>query len=320
MALNFLLLLAGLALLIKAADFLVIGAASLAKKWGVSGLVIGLTVISFGTSMPEVIVNVLASLKGSADIGMGNIVGSNISNTLLILGVTVVVAGSLRVDKSIINTQIPFSVLAALVLLVLASGSFLNGDGDNGLFRSSGIVLLCFFVVFMQLIFKEPQPEVEIEAEEIKEHSLKLSWLLVISGLAGLYVGAELAVSQAEIIARALGISEALIGITVLGVGTSLPELAACIAAALKKQSGMAIGNVIGSNIFNILWVLGVSSIISPLEYSSMLNVDIVLVIISSLILVPLILLGKKMMLTRNGGIILVIMYVAYIFFITIRG
>ncbi len=319
MIVNLILLILGLFLLVKSADVLVEGAGSLAKKWGMSGLLIGLTVISFGTSLPEVLVNVLASFRESYDIGMGNIVGSNISNTLLVLGVTLVIAGYLRVDKSILNKQLPFSILSVIVLFVLANGTLINGNGSpGGLFRSGGTILLCFFVIFLYFTFTEAKSE--DEGSEIKLRKTWASWLMTIGGLTGLYFGAELTVKNAEIIARLMGMSEALIGITVIGLGTSLPELAACVAAALKKQVGMAIGNIIGSNIFNILWVLGISSIIKPIQYSPMLDLDIALVLISSLILFPLIIFGKKNYLTRSGGIILVSLYVAYIIFVFIRG
>ena len=317
MVANIALLLIGMFLLIKSADYLVDGAGSLAKKWGMSGLLIGLTVISFGTSLPEVLVNVLASFRGSYDIGMGNIVGSNISNISLVLGITVLVAGVLKVDKSIINKLIPFSILSVIVLFVLANGTLINGSGEPGLFRSGGVILLCFFSIFIYFTFTEKSKE---EEESVRERNLFASWLMTIGGLLGLYFGAKLTVDNAEIIARIMGVSEALIGITVIGLGTSLPELAACLAAALKKQAGMAIGNIVGSNIFNILWVLGISSLIKPIEYSSMLDIDIGLVIISSIILIPLIIFGKKNYLTREGGIILISLYIAYIIYVVIRG
>ena len=318
MEINAIFLVVGLILLIKSADFLVDGAASLAKKWGMSGLLIGLTVVSFGTSLPEVLVNILASLKGSSDIGMGNIVGSNISNTLLVLGITAFFAGGLKVNKSIIKKQIPFSILAVIVLFVLANGTLINGSG-GGLFRSDGIILISFFIIFLYMTFSEKN-EKEIDEGEFKKRGLLSSWLLTIGGIIGLYFGAELTVSNAEIIARNFGVSEALIGITVIGLGTSLPELAACVAAALKKQAGMALGNIIGSNIFNILWVLGISSIIKPIEYSSMLDLDIAFVALSSIILIPLILMGRKMFLSRGGGVILLILYLQYMVFVAIRG
>jgi cation:H+ antiporter len=321
MIINLFLLFLGLILLVKSADVLVDGTASLAKKWGMSGLLIGLTVISFGTSLPEVLVNLLASFKGSHDIGMGNIIGSNISNTLLVLGIILILAGSLRVDKSILNKQVPFSILSVIVLFVLANGTLINGNGSpGGLFRSGGIVLLCFFCIFLYFTFSEAKNEEESNDGEVKERKSWASWLMTIGGLAGLYLGAELTVSNAEIIARLMGMSEALIGITIIGLGTSLPELIASIIAAIKRQAGMAIGNIIGSNIFNILWVLGVSSLIKPIQYSPMLDLDIALVLISTLILFPLIIFGKKNYLTRSGGIILVLFYLTYLIFVIIRG
>ncbi len=317
---NIILLSVGLLLLIKSADILVDGAASLAKKWGMSGLLIGLTVVSFGTSLPEVLVNILSSIRGSADIGMGNIIGSNISNTLLVLGITVVMAGSLKIDKSILNKQIPFSILSVIVLFVLANGTLINRGIEPGLFRSGGIVLLCFFSIFLYFTFTESKVKDEVEKEKVKERKLLSSWLLTIGGLIGLYFGADLTVVNAEVLARSLGISEALIGIIFIGLGTSLPELATCTAAAFKKQAAMAVGNIIGSNIFNILWVLGISSIIKPIKYSPILDLDIGLIIISSIILIPLIIFGKKNFLTRSGGIILISLYIAYVIYVVIRG
>ncbi len=313
---NWILLIIGILLLIKCSDWLVDGASALAKKWGVSEMIIALTIVSFGTSFPEVLVNVLASLRGSYDIGMGNIVGSNISNTLLVLGVTAVIA-VVKFDSITIEKNIPFSILSVIVLFVLANGSLINGGGSSGLYRSGGIVLLIFFIVFMNISLGEAKNK---KFEEVKDIKAYLSWLMLIGGLTGIYFGAKLTVDNAEIIARALGMSEALIGITVIGLGTSLPELAVCTNAVIKKEYGIVIGNVIGSNIFNILWVLGISSIIKPIQYSPMLDLDIALVIISSLILFPLIIFGKKNYLTRSGGIILISLYVAYIIFVFIRG
>lgn len=316
MVVNWIILFFGIFLLIICSDWLVDGASSLAKKFGVSELLIALTIVSFGTSFPEVLVNILASFKGSYDIGMGNIVGSNISNTLLVLGVAAIVGG-IKFDSGTINQNIPFSILSVIVLFVLANGTIINGNGDSGLFRSGGIVLLCFFIVFMHLSFKETK---DLEQKKVKTRKLWLSWLMLIGGLTGIYFGAKLTVDKAEIIARSLGMSEALIGITVIGLGTSLPELAVCTNAAFKKQYGIVIGNVVGSNIFNILWVLGVSSIIKPIEYSPILDLDIGLVLISSIILFPLILFGKKNHLSRGGGIVLVGLYLIYLIFVLIRG
>ncbi len=319
MIVNLILLFIGLFLLIKSADILIDGAGSLAKKWGMSGLLIGLTVISFGTSLPEVLVNILASFKGSYDIGIGNIIGSNISNTLLILGSTVVVVGSLRVDRSILNKQIPFSILSVFVLFVLANGALINGKGESGLYPSGAIVLLSFFLIFLYFTFSEAKNDNE-EEDEIRERKLLSSWLMTIGGLVGLYFGAKLTVDNAEIFARHIGVSEALIGITIIGLGTSLPELAACIVAALKNQSGMALGNIIGSNIFNILWVLGISALIKPIQYSPILDLDIGLVMLSSMVLIPLIIFGKKNFLTRSGGILMILLYIVYMIFVVIRG
>lgn len=318
MLVNLSLLIIGLFILVKAGDYLVDGASSLAKKWKVSSFIIGMTIVSFGTSLPEVLVNVIASFKGSYDVGMGNIVGSNISNTFLVLGVSAIII-SLKVDKETLTKYIPFSILSVIVLFVLANGTLINGNGSpGGLFRSDGIILLVYFSIFLYFILNEKE-NIE-KQEDIKERSLLISWLMTIGGLAGLYLGAELTVNNSVSLAQYLGASEALVGILVVGLGTSLPELAACVAAASKKNFSFIWGNIVGSNIFNILWVLGISSFIKPIEYSSMLDIDIGIVILSSIILIPLIIFGKKNYLSRGGGIILISFYIAYVIYVVIRG
>ncbi len=318
MVVNLFLLILGSLILVKSGDYLVNGVSSLAKKWKISSFIIGMTIVSFGTSLPEVLVNVLASFRGSYDIGMGNIVGSNISNTFLVLGVSALII-SLKVDKATIKKYIPFSILSVIVLFVLANGTLINGsESSGGLFRSGGIILLCFFSVFLYFILNEGKGE--NLAEEIKERGLLISLIMTIGGLIGLYLGAELTVNNSVLLAQYFGASEALVGILVVGLGTSLPELAACVAAAIKRNYGFIWGNIIGSNIFNILWVLGISSVIKPVQYSPMLDWDIGIVLLSSAILFPLIIFGKKNYLTRGGGVILVSLYIAYIIFVVIRG
>lgn len=321
MFVDFLILIAGLVFLIKGADKLIDGSASIAKKFGLSGLVIGLTIIAFGTSAPELMVNILSSLRGNSDIGMGNIIGSNIANILLILGVTAAIS-SIEVHDSITRKQIPFSVLAVVALFILTNTAFFDGgSAPSVLNRSGGLILLLFFIIFLYYTFSiAKNKDKDKGEEEIKVYKNWQAFFFVIFGIIALFVGGRFIVDSASNIARSFGLSEALIGLTIVAVGTSLPELAASIAAARKKQADMAIGNVIGSNIFNILFVLGLSSIIRPLNYSPMLNFDIFFLIYISILLIPLIYAGKKKCFTRAKGIALLIIYLAYLIFISVRG
>jgi cation:H+ antiporter len=321
MGLYIILLIIGFVLLIKGADVMVEGAASLAKRFGVSSLVIGLTVVASGTSAPELIVNIMASLQGSADIGMGNIVGSNIANTLLVLGLAVVIR-RIKIDRGILSRDIPYSIMAVIVLFVLMNGAIINGGGESGLFRSGGIVLISFFLIFLYYSFAVNKKEIEEEGE-VQKKKTWISVLMVLGGSAGLFFGGNFIVDSAVFLAQALGMSEALIGLTVIAVGTGLPEIAVVIAAARKGQGAMIIGNVVGSNIFNVLWVLGLSSIIKPIEYSSMMDSDILFSIVITCLLYPLILSGKgtkKFSLGRASGAIMLIVYFVYIGLIVVRG
>lgn len=321
MILNIVLLIIGFILLVKGAGVLVDGSASLAKRFGISNMVIGLTVIAFGTSAPELIVNIIASINGNSDIGMGNVVGSNIANILLILGATAIIA-TMKVNSSLVKKEIPFSVLASVVLFVLINSTLINGTGADGLLRTGGLVLILFFCIFLYYVFgvaKKGDNLVE-ENSEIKMINTGLSIFMVVGGITALFFGGKFIVNGAVEIASFLGLSEALIGLTIVAVGTSLPELAASIAAARKNQADMAIGNVIGSNIFNIFWILGLSAVINPLTFNPAMNFDIIFLIAITLILFPLIFLGKKNHFTRKEGIFLVLLYAAYLTYIIIRG
>lgn len=321
MILNIVLLLIGFVLLIKGADVLVEGSSVIAKKFGISNVVIGLTVIAFGTSAPELIVNIIASINGNSDIGMGNIVGSNIANILLILGVTALIA-TMKVNSSLVKKEIPFSILASVVLFILINNTLINGIGIDGLQRTGGLVLILFFCIFLYYIFgvaKKGDNLIE-KNSEIKIIKTNLSIFMVVGGITALFFGGKFIVNGAVEIASFLGLSEALIGLTIVAVGTSLPELAASIAAARKNQADMAVGNVIGSNIFNILWVLGLSAVISPITYNPAMNFDIIFLVVVSLGLLPLIFVGKKYHFTKKEGLVLIGLYVAYLVYIIIRG
>lgn len=322
MIVDILLLVVGFFLLIKGADKLVDGSASIAKKFGLSSLVIGLTIVAFGTSAPELIVNILSSLKGNSDIGMGNIVGSNIANILLILGATAAIS-TIKVHDSIAKKQIPFSILAIVVLFILTNRSFLDGyNGASVLALSGGLILILFFIIFLYYTFSIAKNKDGNEANEEKIiiHKNSKSVFFIIAGILALFIGGKFIVDSSSNIARFFGLSEALIGLTIVAVGTSLPELAASIMAARKKQADMAIGNIVGSNIFNIMWILGISSIIRPINYNPVMNFDIFFLLYVSILLIPLIYAGKKKHFTRKEGIALLILYAAYITFIVLRG
>lgn len=337
MILNIILLIIGFILLIKGADFLIEGSSLVAKRFGISNVVIGLTVIAFGTSAPELIVNIISSVKGNSDIGMGNIVGSNISNVLLILGVSALFS-SLKVDKSIIKKQIPFSILASIALFLLINSTIVNGVGLDGLMRSGGLVLILFFCIFLYYTFSIVKKEDNFRevlrrlfsfrffkrvcdnGEILQKGGNLTSVFMIIGGIVALFFGGKFIVDSSVFIASSLGLSQALIGLTIIAVGTSLPELAASVMAARKNQADMAVGNVIGSNIFNILWVLGLSAVISPISYNPAMNFDIIFLIIISLGLLPLIFMGKKYHFTKKEGLLLITLYIAYLVYIIIRG
>lgn len=314
----------GFILLIKGADVLVDGASSVAKKFGVSTFFIGLTIVAFGTSTPELVVSMYASFTGSAGIALGNVIGSNISNTLLILGVSAIIA-PLVVKKATINKEIPFSLLAVIATGVLINDLFIDGNGPDLLTRIDGLILILFFVIFIYYTFgisRETenifQKTVGEMKEDTKEYSNLVSVGMILLGLAGLSFGGKFIVDGAVSIALFFGLSEVLIGLTIIAIGTSLPELAASGMAAYRGKTDIAVGNVVGSNIFNILWVLGLSSIVRPIPLSAGLNVDIVILFSITILLLFLVYIGKKNMLGRWEGITLAMIYLAYIIYLII--
>lgn len=272
---NILLLIGGLILILLGANGLTDGAASVAKRFRIPPIVIGLTIVAFGTSAPELTVSVSSALKGSADIAIGNVVGSNIFNTLMIVGCTALFA-PIVITRNTLRKEIPLCILSSIVLLICANDVFLDKAPENILNRVDGLLLLCFFVIFMGYTFAiaskpvttEQQAEHPVIEEETEIKSLPWwqSILYIIGGLAALIYGGQLFVDGATGIARNLGVSESIIGLTLVAGGTSLPELATSIVAALKKNPEIAIGNVIGSNLFNIFFVLGCSASITPLH------------------------------------------------------
>lgn len=308
---DILFLIVGLILILIGASALTDGSASIAKRFNISGLVIGLTIVAFGTSAPELTVSIISALKGSADIAIGNVVGSNIFNTLVIVGCTALVV-PITVGRGTVSKEIPLCILAALVLFICSNDILLNGISPNIISRSDGLLLLCFFLIFLRYTFAIARNTDASEDQPVKEFPIWRSTLYILVGLGALIGGGQLFVDGASGIARSLGVSESVIGLTLVAGGTSLPELATSIVAALKKNPGMAIGNAIGSNLFNIFFVLGCSATISPLRLGGITNLDLIVLILSSILLWLVALFLKKRTITRIEGAIMVICYVAY--------
>jgi len=302
----------GLFLLMKGADFLVDGSVSVSKKLGVPTIVIGLTIVAFGTSAPELVVSILAALKGSADISVGNIIGSNISNILLILGISALF-GSLYVKRSITAKEIPFSLIAVIILAILANDAMFFNSQVNQISRGDGLIMLLFFAIFLYYIFTVLKGSREKIVPEIHKYSTPISVVMIVLGLAALVVGGNLTVTGASEIARLIGISERIIGLTIVAIGTSLPELITSVVAVKRGETDLAVGNIVGSNIFNILWILGFSSIIAPINFSTAMNFDILVNLVATIILIGAIYIGKRDWLSKKDGIVFILLYVAYI-------
>lgn len=313
MILSIALLLIGFVILIYGADKLVEAASALAANFGIPNIVIGLTVVAFGTSAPELVVNVFAAINGSPEMVMGNVLGSNIFNVLAILGISAIIF-PLTVKSNTTWIEIPLSFLAAILVLIVASDHFLDGLAENIITKSEGIVMLLFFAVFLVYnIMVSKNPGQKPESIEIPKYTSAQSVLWIIVGLAGLVLGGKLIVDNAVSIASTLGIPERIIGLTIVSVGTSLPELATSIAAVRKKKVDIAIGNVVGSNIFNIFLILGVSATISPISIAPENFRDIGMNIIGGLLLFIFVFTGKGRKLERWEGAIFVTLYTAYV-------
>lgn len=317
--LTFALFFIGFVLLIKGADYLVTGASALAFKLGITPLVIGLTIVAFGTSAPELVVNLLASMNGNTDIAIGNILGSNIVNILVILGISAVIF-PLTAQTSTVWKEIPFALLAVVVLGFMATDSLIDGAASSGLTRIDGLLLMSFFAIFLYYIVGIAKQAPDDTQEKPPDLSLVRSWLLIIAGLVGLVVGGKWIIDGATVFAQSLGVSEVLIGLTIVAIGTSLPELATSVVAAYKKNTDIAIGAVVGSNIFNIFWILGISAFIAPLPFASTMTTDIVVTFFASLLLFLALFVGKRHTIERWQGIVFIALYICYIAFLIYRG
>lgn len=317
MILNLLTLIGGLILILLGANGLTDGAASVAKRFKISDLVIGLTIVAFGTSAPELVISILSSIQGSAEMAIGNVVGSNIFNVLMIIGCTSLVL-PMQVGQGTMSKEIPLVILSSLALTFFANDIILDGGERNVISRIDGLVLLCFFMIFMRYTFAIARNGSEEQSEEqkVKELPMWKSLAFIIGGLAGLIIGGQLFVDGASGVARSLGVSDSIIGLTLVAGGTSLPELATSITAALKKNSGIAVGNVIGSNLFNIFFVLGCSATISPLPMGGINNIDMAVLVGSSVLFWLVGWFFKKRTITRIEGSLLVMCYIGYTAFL----
>lgn len=313
--LDILFLLGGMALILLGANGLTDGSSSVAKRFGISDLVIGLTIVAFGTSAPELMVSLVSSIKGSAQLAIGNVVGSNIFNILMIVGLTAVVM-PIKVQKNTITNEIPLVLLSSLALVACASDIVLDSGVGNVIGRGDGILLLLFFAIFMRYTFSIAKSSGEESGEQIKLMPIWKSLLFIVLGLAGLIFGGQLFVDGASGIARSLGVSESVIGLTLVAGGTSLPELATSVVAAVKKKPGIAIGNVIGSNLFNIFLVLGASATVSPLPLGNIGISDMLMLVVSSVLFWAAGWFFKDKTITRIEGAIMVALYVGYIWWL----
>jgi len=315
--LNFLLLFLGFVVLIKGADWLVKGGSSVARRFGISSIVIGLTIVAFGTSAPELLVNILASIKGNSGIVVGNILGSNIANILLILGVSSIIY-PLAIKRGTVYIQIPFALLSIIAMGLVANDVLIDGGLENFITRIDGILLLLFFAIFIYYSFSIAR--VKGQSEKIEEYSLAKSIMFLVFGMIGLGIGGELVVRNAVSVATFFKVSESLIALTIVSIGTSLPELATSVIAALHKKPDIAVGNVIGSNIFNTFWVLGFSAIIRPVSFIPMLNFDILFLVFITILLFVYMFVGKRNVIQKWQGASLTFLYFVYIIYLVMRG
>lgn len=305
---DYLLILAGFVVLIVGAHFLVDGASGMAKRFNVSNLVIGLTVVAFGTSAPELVVNLVASLNpDTTDIALTNIIGSNMINTYVILGIAALIY-PIASQKSSRRFDMPLSLMAPVAVLLLVWG--MNGEVN----RAGGLILMLFFVWFMTVMVRKAMKHPEQAEEDFKPMKIWLALIMILGGLGGLIGGAQLIVPSATRIAESLGVSQSVIGLTIIALGTSLPELATSAVAAFKKNSDIALGNVVGSNIFNVFFVLGISAVIRPLPAYTNIYTDLIITALGSLLILIFVYTNKAHSIKRWGGAILLLIYSAFLY------
>ncbi|MBX2897527.1 MAG: calcium/sodium antiporter [Cyclobacteriaceae bacterium] len=309
----YLLFVLGFIFLIKGADLLVAGASAIGRKFRISEMVIGLTIVSFGTSLPELLVTMISSVNGKPEMGLGNILGSNIANILIILGVAALVR-PLPIPRDTYFIEIPFSILAALLMGFLANANIFN-SGNSTIGRQEGFIMLYFFILFMVYVFVSTRTrKTEPDKSSLIQKPLLQSIGLIVVGIVGLYFGGGWVVDGATEMARTFGVSQGVIGLTVIAIGTSLPELVTSAVAAYKGNTDMAVGNAIGSNIFNLLWIVGITSVITPIPFTDHSNQDILMVLISSSVLIAAVIIGKRPGISRWEGLFFLLVYATYLF------
>lgn len=318
MLIECLLLIVGLALVVLGADFLVDGASSIAKKFGVSDFVIGLTIVGMGTSAPEMVVSFIGALQGNGDIAIGNVVGSNIFNVFMILGATALIL-PMNITPMNRKKDIPLNIAITLIFIALGMSRTLFGIGDDVLGRMDGAILLVLFAAYIYMCFRFDTANHSENNENEKVIKPALAAVLIVAGLAGLVFGGRMFVNSATSIAKMLNVSDKLIAITILAGGTSMPELVTCIVAAFKKKGQLALGNILGSNVFNILLILGGSALIHPLSMAGMSYVDLGALLLSSLVIWASIHTNKKNQLDRADGLLLLLLEAAYMTFLIIK-
>lgn len=311
-----LILLGGLILILLGANYLVDGASSVAKKFGISEFIIGLTIVGIGTSTPEMVISYLSAFQGNADLAIGNVIGSNILNTLLILGITALIS-PIVITRDNLKKDIPINIAVTMLLIFLGMNFSIFGVGEDSLSRVDGIILLAIFVWYFWSSFKSDKSATDEEdGEDIAERKTWLSALMIAGGLAALVIGGRFFVNSATTLAKILGISEKFIAVTIVAAGTSMPELATSIVAALKGRGQLALGNVLGSNIFNILLILGGSALIHPLSFASMTTIDLGIVMVCTIFIFLSAFLFKKKELDRVEGAIFILMEAGYMWYL----
>ena len=310
---QFLILAAGLLLILLGANYLVDGASSIAKKFGLSEFIIGVTIVGIGTSAPEMVVSILSAIQGKADMAIGNVVGSNIFNTLMILGVTALIA-PLAITKSNLKKDIPLNIAVTALLILLGLNFTIFGAGEDKLCRIDGAIMLGIFIWYLWSSFKSENNDEE--DSDMKIFPIWLSAIMIIGGLAGLVFGGRLFVNSATEIAKTLGVSDKFIAITIMAAGISMPELATCVVAAFKGRGQLALGNILGSNISNILLILGISSLITPLSFNGITVVDMGTLLLCAAFILLSVFLFKKKQLDRFEAIILLLMEAGYMWYL----
>lgn len=324
-------LVVGLVLILVGANMLTDGSSAVAKRFGISDVIIGLTVVAFGTSTPELAISIVASLDNNASLAVGNVVGSNIFNILAIIGITAVIR-PIRIQRSIMSSEMPMLFLSSLILWVMGNSVLLDGAADNVITRVEGIMLLIFFALFMRYTFakahihlQRPDDGPDPIEQKTRRHvgdgmPLWKSVVFIVVGLAGLVWGGDKFVDGASSLARSLGVSDAVIGLTIVAVGTSLPELATSVVAAVKRKPGLAVGNVIGSNIFNVLLILGTASVIRPLPFGEVSELDLNVLMGASVLFWVFGWLFRRRMITRPEGFIMAACYIAYMVYLVMTS